>query len=224
MADMAAFQINDVDTLRLLFLHLNPEKPESGSKLTSEFLDWVIPNIKELRVDLRLPLAAFEALEHGRQSALSGLSLISGWPDLPLTVARMSKLRRLRIWLDHDEPGSWSMVNERATLSPLVVLRTNPDLHVSVNLPKLHPKWESPDKHFTDDSPPSPIVIRRRYRQRCHAVSSEDGGLQEKHEPDFPVLYELGDWDENSTMEEVERHERETWKAGDDPRQFFRNL
>jgi hypothetical protein len=224
LAETSVIQINDIDTLKLLSSNLKPRNPVTGSSFTSNFLECAIPNITELSVDLRLPLAAFHTFENGTRSAPYDPSLISGFTELPLIVARTTKLKRLYIWLDHDEPCSWSIVNERAILSSLESLSANVELEVSVNLPKLHPKWESPDRHFNEEGPACLLGIHRRFRQRVHTITRDDGSLHEKHEPDFPVLYELADWDETSTIEQVEESERRIWKEGDDPRQLFLDL
>jgi hypothetical protein len=107
------------------------------------------------------------------------------------------------------------MVNERAVLSPLASLSTNVD--ISMDLPKLHPKWERSDWHFTEDSPQLPVSIHRRHRQRHHVVESNDGSLSILHEPDFPISYELIRWD--MTMEKIEKYERTAWEAGEHPLQ-----
>jgi hypothetical protein len=124
------------------------------------------------------------------------------------------------MWLDHDEPCSWSMVNERAVLSALASLSTN--LDISIDLPKFHPKWERPDWHFTKDILQLPVFIHRRYRQRHHIVEDTDGSLSILHEPDFPISYELTGWD--MTMEEIENYERASWEAGKNPFQDLRDL
>src|SRR4051812_22997189 len=102
MSDIAAIQINDLDTLRILV----PESGvlESGRSFTFILLDCVLPNLKELTISLRLPLATYEALDNASDSAGSESSLISAWTGLRLAIEHLSKLRRLRIWLDHEEP------------------------------------------------------------------------------------------------------------------------
>jgi hypothetical protein len=187
----------------------------SGRSCTSNLLGCVLPNLKELSISLRLSLATYEALENAGDSGSSKSLLISAWTELPFALDYLSRLRRLQIWLDHEEPCSWSVVNERAVLSPLVSLSSNPELDVSINLPKLHPKWEAPERHFTEDSPQLPIAIHRRYRQRYHGVEDSNANLCVKFESDFPICYEVADLEE-WTIEEVEELERESWERGDD--------
>lgn len=150
---------------------------------------------------------------------------IAAWTKLCPAIERLSNLRRLRIWLDHAESCPWSVVNERAVLSPLGPLSSNPSLDILIHLPKLHPKWEKPDRHFTEDSPPPSLVIRRRYRQRYHGIRSNDGSIEVVAKTDFPVLHELVYLDEGFTMEEVEEMEATSWKKGEDPfRECFPDL
>lgn len=210
IVDTAAIQIHDLDTLRILVADLECNRTESGQSYVSSLLGRVLLNVKDLSISLRLPLAAYEALGATTQSSV-GPSLLSPWAG----IEHFRRLRKLRIWLDHDEPCSWSMVNERAILSPLASLNTN--LNISIDLPKLHPKWERPDWHFTKDSPQLPVFIHRRYRQRYHVVECSDGSLSILLKPDFPIFFELTGWD--MTMEEIEKYERTAWEAGQDPLQ-----
>jgi hypothetical protein len=166
-------------------------------------------------------------------------SPVSAWLELPHAIPLMNKLRKLHIWLDHDEPCTWTTVNERAVLSPLASLSTLPHLEVSINLPKLHPKWETLDKHFMEDSGQLPLPIHRRYRQRSHGVEDRNGNLKAVDKADFPILFEMAGY-EYWTAEELRKHngepsvpydpdeielenlrweeeERRIWKEGHDP-------
>jgi hypothetical protein len=63
----------------------------------------------------------------------------------------------------------------------------------------------------------NPIAIHRSYWQRHHVMLGSASGPLVKHEPEFPVLYELAGWDESSSLESVEEWEGKKWEAGDDP-------
>ncbi|KAH7347073.1 hypothetical protein BKA66DRAFT_477783 [Pyrenochaeta sp. MPI-SDFR-AT-0127] len=214
-ADLVVIHVNDIFSLDLVVSNALSHAPGSDRFVTSTLLSYILPNLKALSISMRLPRAAFTAHEAASISTSSLPSLIYTFNKIPLAIGYMSKLRRLRICLDHDEPCTWSVVDERATLSPLAPLGNLPRLDVTINLPKLHPKWESPDKHFTDDSALPPLVIHRRYRQRYHGIESRDGAILVKYAPDFPILYELAEPGES--MEELESMERRKWKAGEDP-------
>ncbi|KAH7076787.1 hypothetical protein BKA63DRAFT_290200 [Paraphoma chrysanthemicola] len=195
VADTVIIHVNDIDTLGFVIAA-------------------ALPYLTSLDIGMRLSLSTYSAYETSETSSPTA-SLHSTFNRMPFAIERMTRLRRLRIWLDHDEPCSWSMVNERALLSPLAPLANLPSLQSSVSLPKLHPKWEAADRHYTNASAPPPFAVHRRDRQRFHGIKSNDGTIGVKYKPDFPVLYEFTEMD--MTMEEVERLERRIWEAGDDP-------
>jgi hypothetical protein len=188
----------------------------SSGSCTSDLLGRLLPNLKQLSISLRLSLATYKELENAGDSASCELSLISAWTELPFACEHLRKLRTLRIWLDHEEPCSWSVVNERAILSPLASLSSNPNLDFSINLPKLHPKWEAPERHFTKDSPRLPIAIQRRYRRRHHGVEDSNGNLCVRYRPDFPVMHEAAEM-LGIPVEEIEEKERASWERGEVP-------
>jgi hypothetical protein len=223
MADVVAFHINELDTLGVL--SPQPRIPRPGRLFSTTLFNLVLPNLKELHISLRLPLSAYEALESAGNSTVGSPSSpidyqIATWAGLCPAIERLSKLKILRIWLDHAEPSPWTTVNERAVLSPLAALSNIPNLNITVDLPKLHPKWETSSRHFTEDSPPSILPIHRRYRQRYHGVESSRGSIRVEYRPDFPVLYEYAELD-GMTMEGIEKTERGIWKRGEDPHEEF---
>jgi len=138
----------------------------------------------------------------------------------------MQRLREMRIWLDHIGPDTWSKVNERTVLACLEPLHNITTLDISVNLPKIHPKYETPERNFTSKSPPSILPIVRQYRHRYHSTD----GIDAQYSPDFPILHDLVmyGWIEDDdyiwTMDEVEKMERDEIAAGRDPREILRIL
>ncbi|KAF2819280.1 hypothetical protein CC86DRAFT_388089 [Ophiobolus disseminans] len=122
-------------------------------------------------------------------------------------------LRKLELYIDHDDRQSWNVVNERAFLSPLDALSSIQHLHISVNLPKLHPRHETSKRHFVPTLNLPPYNIHRKLRQRCYAVDDEnDGSLVVECFPDFPILYEDSDED----LEATKQKERRMWERGVD--------
>jgi hypothetical protein len=175
---------------------------------TSILLECLVPNIKDLTVSLRLPLRDYEVLQ--TDAGVVPRSTI--WSQFPGAIKRMSKLRRLHIWLDHDEPTTWSQVNERAIFSSLQSLADIPNLTTSITLPKLHPQHENAEKHFMVGTSPLGMAIHRRYRQRYHSTD----GMHVLYEPDFPILHEIADyW--GISMAETEELERGEYSMGHDP-------
>ncbi|KAH8722874.1 hypothetical protein GQ44DRAFT_774655 [Phaeosphaeriaceae sp. PMI808] len=232
MFDTVAIHINDIHTLSMIVLNSDPKWiREPGRLLAPNLVDVAgVSEIKELHVTLRLPIAAYNELTTNNEGYSSSSflvpSFLSTWSQLPLAIERLRSLQRLRIWLDHDEPCSWSIVNERAILNPLVSLNRN-GFDVSINLPKLHPRWETPNRHFTDDSAPFLLPIHRRYRQRYHSILLSDGSLYQQHSPDFPETYEaIEDFEVwgFATKLEAEELEKRNWKLGHDPVAEYREL
>jgi hypothetical protein len=215
IADTAAIHINDLDTLGTLIT--NPTTADNS--VTSTFLACLLPNLKTLNISLRLPRATYTMLENAEQCAPSP---VPTWTDLPLAIERLHQMKRLRIWLDHDDPCTWSIISERAILSPIISLHSIASLNVTINIPMLHPKYETPDQHFTPNSALPTFTIQRRYRQRYHAMADRDGQLSPRYVPDFPVLHELHEMDEwGMTAEQMEEMERESWLRGEDPVQEY---
>ncbi|OCK78679.1 hypothetical protein K432DRAFT_252881, partial [Lepidopterella palustris CBS 459.81] len=230
LADIAVFNITDPNTLDRLLKSTGI--CSSGISLTSGFLASVFPCIKELDITLRLPLADCKALDNpaadstpdiplAGSSTAGGESQLAVWLQLCPAIAQLKSLRKLRIWLDHADISSWSVVNERAILSPLGLLASIPDLDICINLPKLHPRLESPDRHFMEGSPAPTFEIHRRLRQRYHCEEGRNGHLWVRSKIDFPVMLEICEFidalgNEVTPMTEIEEKERAMWKRGVD--------
>jgi hypothetical protein len=213
IADTVTMQVSDRGSFSTIISHVGLlDGPRAARAF---FLGCLLRNIKKLDINLRLPLCDYDGLEAAPEVA----SFTTTWIQHPYAIRNMSKLRRLRIWLDHDESCTWSRVNERTTLSPLQSLANLPTLDISINLLKLHPKYETAERHFTTNSAPSSLLIHRRYRQRYHS----NDGVNVQHEPDFPVLGEYADFF-GSSMEKLEEHERYTLNDGRDPMQEIYDL
>ncbi|KAF2499817.1 hypothetical protein BU16DRAFT_615187 [Lophium mytilinum] len=231
LAELAVFNIIDLDTLRCL--HHSTDISSSRVLSTSGFLVPVLPCIKVLDITVRLPLADFKehedldpatsvpdvtpvgALKAGEESQLAA------WLQLFPAITHLKSPRKLRIWLDHEDKSSWSAINERAVLSPLDLLASASDLEVSVNLSNLHPRLETPDRQFMVDSPAPAFKIHRRLRQRYHCQEASNGHLRVEQKIDFPFLLELCEFMDfySSTvtsMAKIEKKERATWKRGVD--------
>jgi hypothetical protein len=215
IADTVTIQISDRGSFSTIISHagLFDGPPRAA---TSFFLSCLVRNIKKLDINLRLHLCDYAGLEATAPEVAPPFT--TTWTQHHLhAIKNMPNLRRLRIWLDHDESCTWSIVNERTTLSPLQSLANLlPTLDISINLPKLHPKYETPERHFTV---PSGLQIHRRYRQREHS----NDGVNVQHEPDFPVLGEYAEF-MGLSMEQVEEHERYKWNEGGDPMQEIYDL
>ena len=222
MAGMAVFNVTDLDTLGCLLQGVDTSSSRTSS--ASSFLTSVLPYIRKLNITLRLPLRICKALENpvadsnprsppAGGSTADWASQLTAWLQLCPTIAQLKELRRLRIWLDHNNQSSWSIVNERAILSPLMPLTSIPNLNISINLPKLHPYLERPDRHFGEDSPAPIFKIHRRLRQRYHGEEGSKGRFRVTYEADFPLLLDCPGF-EDTPQAEIEELERSLWKKG----------
>ncbi|ORY08472.1 hypothetical protein BCR34DRAFT_569889 [Clohesyomyces aquaticus] len=247
MAEISALHINNINTLKFVisqFVALCP-----GPDPTFSLCRRVLQTLRELDISLRLPILSYTStfdqnpelkkfLSSASQSSADILDATS--TKIPPAVQHLGKLRRLRIWLDHIEAYcGWTVINERAALAPLEPLGDIPNLCVSVNLPKLHPRRDSAEMHFTENSPPSKLAIIRRYRQRYHCVTLRDGRHMVERRADFPQLSWLTAYNECSesdlaelgllksdigTVEEIEEMERTAWQRGVNLSQVYRDL
>lgn len=99
----------------------------------------VLPRrVGELGLTLRMPLEFFRAFERQGEDA-GAMRQVQLWKKMPLTLANLPKLKALRIWLDHTDAQTWSIVNERAVLAPLLAHLSTTSAEVLIFLPMLHP-------------------------------------------------------------------------------------
>ena len=224
---------------------------------TSSNCQWGVWNhmqcrIKKLDISLRLPLAFYRALEDNKiadQTSVIASSttatvarMCRTWTRIWPSLCDLQQLQSIHIWLDHDDPSSWSVIKEKLILNyafaifqqEMQVRSSRKDfsqLKVLFNLPKLHPAIAKAETHFVQDTSPPPCNIERRYRQRYHCVTSDDGTLSVKHNPDFPIMHEIADFyaneclgDLSMTLEESEDMERTMWLRGEDVEEAIREI
>ncbi|KAH7083727.1 hypothetical protein FB567DRAFT_529793 [Paraphoma chrysanthemicola] len=208
-ADTVVFHINDTEVLEAMNLWTSSEvlATDRSLSVTSNFIGYTLPNVKNLEISLRIAPDNYNALENPDEVTM----FTTAWNRLPETITGMCKLHHLYIWLDHSEPSTWSIVNERILLSPVDRLATISNLDIAIALPRLHPKYTTPERHFFGGSAPVGAAIKRRYRQRYHGIRSRSGVLEVRYEPDFPVLHDMGEfWGFNT--DELEEMETNEWK------------
>ncbi|KAH8895397.1 hypothetical protein GQ53DRAFT_744054 [Thozetella sp. PMI_491] len=246
IANAADFIITDLETLERL-VHENPT-PEAVPP-AHDILRIIAPSLRTLDIALWLPLAFFKALEDevdpdgsGRLDNAQALDealtkteasdkdvthLLTRWMHVwPSLGPQLEQLHNVNIWLDHNQPLSWSLVNERAVISHLAtsILSGAPPIlkGITIEVPKLHPRYERPERHFMANSlpPPALVTIKRRLRQRCFAKETSPGQFSMEHKNDFPYLIEVPEF-QDQPLEEIERMERELWESGEDPEEFI---
>ncbi|KAF2647223.1 hypothetical protein K491DRAFT_741649 [Lophiostoma macrostomum CBS 122681] len=230
MASNTMFQITDLETL----CYASTSK-DTGARQLSFLHDVgrrVIANLVRLDITLRLPLSVWESIESGTSMLASPQAV--AWMGIGTAIGQLQRLTKLSIWLDHDQQCSWSAVNERCILAPLLPLAKI----LRLVLPKLHPDLETSERHFTEDSA-SPFQIRRVLRQRYHAQSNEhhDPRNDASQDPptkvifkgDFPITLETcrffyePDFT-SASLEEIEEDERDKWRRGVDVELWMKNL
>lgn len=177
----------------------------------------VLSEVQRLEVIIRLPVCTFQEIERlSREASLDNSQYTEEarfWMRPHCAIAELPKLRTLHFWIDHSQTRTWTAVNERAFLSPLDTLAAvRPEVIITVNLPLLHPKWESWDRHFTPGCSPPAYVIQRRVRQRWHTASRHK---ELRTVSDFPIWFE-GDTSEDEDLEAIQKWERRDWESGVD--------
>ncbi|RYP74538.1 hypothetical protein DL769_004006 [Monosporascus sp. CRB-8-3] len=240
MSSTVTFNVTDLETLKYLV------QRDQDSGLLHLLLAEVCPSsLRQLSITLRLPPSFFKTLENDVASLTEGSSgsgedileetphdeapsqQLKMWTRVWAALAsRLKQLQSLQIWLDNDDKSSWSMVNERAILSHLaasISIGSIPGLeHVSVNLPLLHPRYETPERHFTKDgpSPPACFTIQRSLRPILHSEEIAPGQFHVTDDSELTILVELfeiqPDASENRSLADVVDWVREAWGKGVD--------
>ncbi|KAF2113277.1 hypothetical protein BDV96DRAFT_578647 [Lophiotrema nucula] len=217
LVGMSVVDIVDLETLRYFLDKSVPPVTEQSTE--SHCLDAILEQPSEVHITLRLPLLTLKQLEEVAKysPAVPSPTHLAVWPHLGSAITKLQNLKRLRIWLDHTEKSSWSLINERALLSLFLPPSRITGLDISVSLPRLNPRYESSEKHFTDDTLPPPFTVQRRQRQLYFAERSVEGQIHVSRSPDFPsaVLSEVAEFWE-LPKELVMQREREAWRRGID--------
>jgi hypothetical protein len=150
--------------------------------------------ITHLSITLRLPLEFFEVVELWDGHHIANISEevaqnVRHWMRFGITLGRISTLTKLRLWLDHSDTRSWSVVNERRLLSPLLAHLSNTSIHFAIILPKLHPLYQRESRHFTREC--FGVRLHRTLRQRWYSDEISPGNTRVVHKPDFPILFDI---------------------------------
>jgi len=181
-----------------------------------------VSNVIRLSITLKLPLAFFWSVERlscndpASSETDSAAQQASIWQRLGSTLGRFKALKKLDLWLDHNETQYWAVVNERSTLDPLLAqLNRRCDLEVTITLPMLHPRFENDERHYIEEKITPNVRVHRVLRQKRHAVTNATGDIRIVKENDFPFMYEAYEQYDMSLAEIVSR-EREEWREGRD--------
>jgi hypothetical protein len=177
--------VTDLETLNYLSAQLAAGSPSLVNNVPP-----VLRNgITRLSITLRLPFAFFETT-NAPEKALQVATPAWFWQQIGHMLSRLDSLTKLRLWLDHSNTSSWSLVNERNFLSPLLAHLSTRSLDVAMILPKLHPLHESADLHFMNQDEVKPIRLHRTLRQGWHTLP---GTIEVVKQYDFPITADLLD-------------------------------
>ncbi|KAM0269413.1 hypothetical protein ACHAQH_009761 [Verticillium albo-atrum] len=228
LADRVVLHIIDLETLDALCQsqHAAGDLPPTMSLIS------IGKGVKVLHVTLRLPLETFKK-EWPRvirnDYHFPGPEPANRFKQVLPAVAALGSLQKTRIEIDHTDPSSWSVVDERATLWPVRRIKNlAPHIDLTLVLPNLHPFYESADYHFTESSPQTFYPIIRRVRQKYHYREDLEGNLtiiRSSHDTfpvEVPYLLLLEELSANTTevcperYKEMVEEERARWKKGID--------
>lgn len=153
------------------------------------------------------------------------------WHMLTAGISKLRSLRSLCICLDHTSTAIWSYVNERDVLSQFEELSSTSQLDLSIDLPKLHPKFENSQRHYIGDEvvPDEcctcllPFKIRRVLRQRYQAKRMVEGRYHSSFAQDFPYFLGHCAFPKTSRID-TEKMERVWWQQGVDVRALHNSL
>jgi hypothetical protein len=195
--------------------------------------------IMHLSITLRLPLEFFELVELGDEAkdlsyaeeVEQNAPTVRCWRRLGTMLHHLRTLTKLRLWFDHSNTRTWSDVNERKLLTPLLTHISSTGLDVAIILPKLHPRYQRKSRHFMSECPG--VRLHRTLRQRWYSQEASPGNIKVVQRPDFPIMFDILDMIDGScgppeliaenaimstveAMAFVEKAEREVYEAGHD--------
>ena len=219
------FHVGDLPTLNALLGH------GEAAHAAFRFEGSICPRITRLSITLSLPLAFFQAIEAAALASEDQGDVspsnpeeddVSTWSRIASSLlVRFPKIRKLRVWLDHNGKDYWSVVNERAILASVETLKTsNPGLEVLCLLPKVHPGIEDPQRHYLsgreeEETSSTGLDIHRVLRQRYRVVTTGAGTKYVTYVKDFPHTLGNPVFD-NMSLAEKEKFEGRFWRRGVD--------
>jgi hypothetical protein len=175
--------VTDLETLD----HLSAQLAAGSPSLINNVPPVLRNGITRLSITLRLPFAFFETT-NAPEKALQVATLAWFWQQIGHMLSRLDSLTKLRLWFDHSNTSSWSLVNERNLLSPLLAHLSTTPLDVAMILPKLHPLHENEGSHFMNEHDAKPIRLHRTMRQGWHTL---EGTIDVVKNYDFPITADL---------------------------------
>jgi hypothetical protein len=180
-------------------------------------------NVQKLGIIAKLHTRALTAIEQRNQTSTStsareltpqnGDAEVVAWQQLSSTLAHVTALRTLRVWLDRSEDSYWTTVDESAILAPLLPLADRAQLDVCIELPR----------HYNDNITTFPFKVSRRLRQRFFGYKDTSGTAWPFRSADFPMIEAHHIPVEGLSAAELEDAERHWWRHGFDIHHEFIN-
>lgn len=227
----ADFHAQDIGTLNLI-IDVLPQCSTTFSRSSICCEAFIRNRIERLFITLSRPLAFFRVLETCSLSGKSSSHLeleqdARAWVDatnrLPTGLPR---LRKLLLWFDHTGREYWSVVNERALLSPILsATAAFGSLDVVIVLPKAHPSIASNQKHFLENNltvevprrPSLTVAVHRVLRRRLRAAEGSHAPRgNSRWCDDFPHLLNHPYFRDTMSLAEIEEYETKGWLIGVD--------
>ncbi|KAH7068128.1 hypothetical protein BKA63DRAFT_106645 [Paraphoma chrysanthemicola] len=129
---------------------------------------------------------------------------VVAWQRLSFTLAHVTALRTLRVWLDRRESYYWTTVDESAILAPLRPLAVERQLDVCIELPR----------HYNDNITTFPFKVTRRLRQRFFGYIDLPDEVRTFRKADFPMIEACHFPVDGLSAAELESAERQLWREG----------
>jgi hypothetical protein len=227
ITNLAIIFVTDLSTLHCIIQQTQSTLSNPSAPL--DYFAYILPLLQSLSITLKLPLTTFEHIQTITDGIAGDLAADTAaeWLKLCPALARLTKLRNLYIWLDHDSDKTWSVVNERALLSKLDASARSSAIRIMIDLPKLHPRYQCQERHSVEGCSPPPYTTQRRLRQRYHVIDTRYGGPRALYRPDFPLLLHLDPDSEDEHNEKDlgkrEEMEKRMWENGKDVDKIVRN-
>jgi hypothetical protein len=183
-------------------------------------------NVQKLCIIAKLHTRALTTIEHRNQTPIltresarettqenDDDAEVVAWQRLSSTLAHITALRTLRVWLDRSESRYWTTVDESAFMAPLRPLADRHQLDVCIELPR----------HCNDDTTTLPFQVTRRLRQRFFGYTDSRGNVSTFRKLDFPMIEDKHFPVDGLSAAELEAAERQLWREGVDIHHEFIN-
>lgn len=207
--ELLEINITDLETMAYLTSNGAVAPKSIGDEPRHEIPLAMIRSVRSLNLTLFQPPEFYIALVHWRHAPISWNVMVVDMDDFELgslsqsilqdrslqaplwqkiwpCLAALPHLVHVNLWMDHDQPQTWSCIDERKVLQPLCDADWASRVNLAVHLPNLRRDKVVHARHFVDDDTTEkeglPFKIQRRYR--C-PTRPERGWWGCSYEPDI---------------------------------------